>query len=186
VDEYFAHRPRPAGRAPRVLVRGDGFSQRRESLFWDFELPQILAFEAGYSLRHGQRPFHGDIILVGLVHRPSVLKDAEPGALTQADNAYHVILRGADLNTQKSTYLDAMDNAKAALIELRSRLVVVNVEADAAPDFSPLTTDAEMKAILERRWIECTKCVGAKAHLAAIVMMGGLLEALFVARGSGC
>jgi hypothetical protein len=75
-----------------------------------------------------------------------------------------------------------MDNAKAALIELRSRLVVVNVEADAAPDFSPLTTDAEMKAILERRWIECTKCVGVKAHLAAIVMMGGLLEALFVAR----
>ena len=39
-----------------------------------------------------------------------------------------------------------------------------------------------MKVILERRWIECTKCVGAKAHLAAIVMMGGLLEALFVAR----
>jgi hypothetical protein len=115
-------------------------------------------------------------------HRPSVLKDAEPGALTQADDAYHVILRGADLNTQKSTYMAAMDNAKAALIEVRSRLVVVNVEADAAPDFSPLTTDAEMKAILERRWIECTKCVSAKAHLAAIVMMGGLLEALFVAR----
>ncbi len=39
-----------------------------------------------------------------------------------------------------------------------------------------------MKAILDRRWIECTKCVGVKAHLAAIVMMGGLLEALFVAR----
>jgi len=39
-----------------------------------------------------------------------------------------------------------------------------------------------MKALLERRWIECTKCVSVKAHLAAIVMMGGLLEALFVAR----
>jgi hypothetical protein len=41
-----------------------------------------------------------------------------------------------------------------------------------------------MRAILERRWIECTKCVAVKAHLASIVMMGGLLEALFVARAN--
>jgi hypothetical protein len=34
------------------------------------------------------------------------------------------------------------------------------------------------------RWHECCKCVGANAHLAAIVMMGGLLEALFVARAN--
>ena len=40
------------------------------------------------------------------------------------------------------------------------------------------------KGILERRWVECTKRVGVKAHLAAIVMMGGLLEALFVARAN--
>jgi hypothetical protein len=77
-----------------------------------------------------------------------------------------------------------MDAAKEALLQLRKHLVVVDVFADAAPDFAPLTDSLEMQKILERRWIECTKCVGAKAHLAAIVMMGGLLEALFVARAS--
>ena len=39
-----------------------------------------------------------------------------------------------------------------------------------------------MKAILERRWVECTKCIGAGAPLAATVMMGGLLEGLLLAR----
>lgn len=39
-----------------------------------------------------------------------------------------------------------------------------------------------MKAILERRWVECTLCIGADAPLAATVMMGGLLEGLLLAR----
>ena len=55
---------------------------------------------------------------------------------------------------------------------------------DVAPDFSPLAGDQEMREILTRRWHECCKCVKADAHLAAIVMMGGLLEALFVARAN--
>jgi hypothetical protein len=114
-------------------------------------------------------------------HRPAVLNDAEPSLLNTVDAAYQIILKGADRNTTKTTYLDAMTGAKAALIDLRAHLVVVNVSADAAPGFAALT-DAKMVAILERRWIECTKCVSVKAHLAAIVMMGGLLEALFVAR----
>jgi hypothetical protein len=41
-----------------------------------------------------------------------------------------------------------------------------------------------MKVILERRWNECQSCVRAEAPLAATVMMGGLLEALFVARAN--
>lgn len=117
-------------------------------------------------------------------HRRAVLANAEPDLLAAVDAPYHVILSGPDRNTSKQTYLDAIDEAKEALIALRKLLVVVNVSTDAAPDFSPLTSDAEMRAILERRWIECTKCVGVKAHLAAIVMMGGLLEALFVARAN--
>ena len=115
-------------------------------------------------------------------HRPKVLHDADPTHLAAVDDAYRVILSGSDRSTTKKTYLDAMKAAKAALIDLRSHLVVLDRTADAAPDFSPFTPDAEMKGILERRWIECTKCVSAKAHMAAIVMMGGLLEALFVAK----
>jgi hypothetical protein len=118
-------------------------------------------------------------------HRPVVLPSADASLLTAVDDPYKVILEGAARNTTKEVYLDAMTDAKAALIKLRAHLVVVNnPTADAPPDFSPLTSDAEMKVILERRWVECTKCVGVKAHLAAIVMMGGLLEALFVARAN--
>ena len=117
-------------------------------------------------------------------HRPVVLADADPSLLTAVDDAYKVILEGAARNTTKKIYLEAMTAAKAALIKLRAHLVVLTTTADAAPDFSSLTTDADMRTILERRWVECTKCVSVKAHLAAIVMMGGLLEALFVARAN--
>lgn len=51
-----------------------------------------------------------------------------------------------------------------------------------SPDFGPLAADQVMKGILVRRWHECRKCLLGGAHLAATVMMGGLLEALFVAR----
>jgi hypothetical protein len=116
-------------------------------------------------------------------HRKAVQTVSEPSLLQAVDAPYHVILAGADSNTTKVIYLKAMKNAKASLIKLRKQLVVVNVASDAPPDFSPLTKlDAKMRRILERRWIECTKCVDVKAHLAAVVMMGGLLEALLVTR----
>jgi hypothetical protein len=39
-----------------------------------------------------------------------------------------------------------------------------------------------MHAILLARWVECAACLKAEAPLAATVMMGGLLEALLLAR----
>jgi hypothetical protein len=39
-----------------------------------------------------------------------------------------------------------------------------------------------MRQVLARRWQECVTCLGAGAPLAATVMMGGLLESLFLAR----
>ncbi len=55
---------------------------------------------------------------------------------------------------------------------------------EAPPDFAALSAEAAMKAILERRWHECQRCIRAGAPLAATVMMGGLLEALFVVRAN--
>jgi hypothetical protein len=59
---------------------------------------------------------------------------------------------------------------------------LIQVSDEAAPDFSSLAVDATMRTILIRRWEECQKCIRAEAFLAATIMMGGLLEALFVAR----
>jgi hypothetical protein len=49
------------------------------------------------------------------------------------------------------------------------------------PDFSNLTSDATLKNILENRWLESQKCVDASAYVAAIIMMGSLLEGILLA-----
>ena len=52
---------------------------------------------------------------------------------------------------------------------------------DSAPSFSAIP-DPLMKQVLMRRWDECVACLSASAPMAATVMMGGLLESLFLAR----
>jgi len=87
----------------------------------------------------------------------------------------------------RSTYSDALKRAKAALVALRAATLVSRSRPSRAtpvPDFSPLATDLQMQNILMRRWNECEACLQVGAHLAATVMMGGLLEALFVARAN--
>jgi hypothetical protein len=54
--------------------------------------------------------------------------------------------------------------------------------SDNPPDFSRLEIDSRLQDILRNRWLECLKCIEANAPLAATVMMGGLLEALLLAR----
>jgi hypothetical protein len=123
-------------------------------------------------------------------HRITI--DAKPSGvdLTAIDDAFQTILNSTTRSAARTTYLGALTRAKNALIELRASLLTVrppsNIQNsdDIVPDFSPLVGSAEMRDVLTRRWVECCKCVSVEAHLAAIVMMGGLLEALFVARAN--
>lgn len=123
-------------------------------------------------------------------HRPAIAAGAATLDLTPADGHYTNVLNSTARHAAKQTYLDALRDAKAALIAIRAAALVAPVAPvaantdDLAPDFSPLAGNQEMRDILTRRWYECHKCVKADAHLAAIVMMGGLLEALFVARAN--
>jgi hypothetical protein len=48
------------------------------------------------------------------------------------------------------------------------------------PDFLKLVTDSNFAEILKLRWIESQKCVDAEAYLAAIVMMGSILEGVLL------
>jgi len=121
----------------------------------------------------------------GVVESEAALVD-----LSEVDQNYKVILDATSRHAAKTTYLDALKGAKKSLIELRSTILTAipssidAVAEDLAPDFSPLVVNQEMHQILNRRWEECRKCVAANANLAAVVMMGGLLEALFVARAN--
>ena len=54
-----------------------------------------------------------------------------------------------------------------------------------APELSKLTgSNTGLKTVIERRWIEAQRCVHAEAHLAAVIMMGSILEGLLLARAT--
>lgn len=123
-------------------------------------------------------------------HKPVVVAASPSLDLAAVDQHYTTVLNATAKHAAKQTYLDALKEAKAALVDARSAVLVAPAAApvantdDLAPDFSPLAGNKDMRDILTRRWHECAKCVKADAHLAAIVMMGGLLEGLFVARAN--
>jgi hypothetical protein len=123
-------------------------------------------------------------------HRPLVAGSAPDVDLSAVDACFTAVLDATARYAAKSTYLNALKDVKAGLLAVRSATIrslaappTANSD-DLAPDFSPLAGNQQMRDILTRRWHECAKCVKADAHLAAIVMMGGLLEALFVARAN--
>jgi len=121
-------------------------------------------------------------------HRPMIATGAATLDLAPVDNAFTTVLDATARHAVRTKYAKALKEAKIALIGVRKAALLspappANTD-DLAPDFSPLVGNTEMQNILVRRWNECTKCVQAEAHLAAIVMMGGLLEALFVARAN--
>jgi len=123
-------------------------------------------------------------------HRPIVSSCTLGIDFSPADQVYTTILKSTAGHAAHQTYLDALREVKKVLVTLRAAALVAPTPSqgsatdDLAPDFSPLAGNQEMREILVRRWQECCKCVNANAHLAAIVMMGGLLEALFVARAN--
>ncbi len=118
-------------------------------------------------------------------HRPHV-RHSEAAAV---DAHYKVVLDSTAMNAARSTYANALRDAKITLGRLRTALATARLPGDTAvsdhdqaPSFSPLTADAGMQIILEGRWDEVQRCIRAEAYLAATVMMGGLLESLLLAR----
>lgn len=119
--------------------------------------------------------------------RSAVAQETPAEVIDAIDIPYRTILNATDKNSSKNTYLGAAKLAKKTLIEARTRALVPRPTvrtADSAPSFAPLAADPGMQTILERRWDECRRCIEAGAPLAATVMMGGLLEALLVARAN--
>ena len=116
-------------------------------------------------------------------HRPQLGGlDGEP-LLDQVNQVFAALLELAEKDTSRTRYLRVLKNAKTDLVALRSKGILATPPSAAKkPAFGTLISDATMLAILERRWSETVACLSAGAPLAATVMMGGLLEALFLAR----
>jgi hypothetical protein len=119
-------------------------------------------------------------------HRAAVESSGTTDNLESVDSCYRAILDASDRHGARSRYLSTLATLKQSLIRLRTDTISTKpstvATSDLAPDFSPLIADTEMQEILISRWNECVLCLGAGAALAATVMMGGLLEALLLAR----
>src|SRR5262245_59380256 len=117
------------------------------------------------------------------------LSGYDPNQLAPIDTVFREMLRYCEANTTRTRYLDDLNTAKNLIAELKAHLLSgMLLETPAvdtqlpAPDFAPLVAEPRMRDILARRWNETQACLDAGAHLAATVMMGGLLEALLLAR----
>lgn len=101
------------------------------------------------------------------MHRPILSANAPKLDLSPVDVCFTTVLNATAKYAAKSTYSNALQEAKIALIAVRTdALVAPDAEPvantdDLAPDFSPLAGNQEMRDILTRRWNECAKCVNA-------------------------
>jgi hypothetical protein len=119
-------------------------------------------------------------------HKQVILHSMSGADTAQIDEGYKKILELSEREGARTTYLSTLKAVKRELIRLRSEGAAMPTAptrtGDSPPNFAPLISDAAMQKILYARWDECTKCIAATVPLAATVMMGGLLEALLLAR----
>jgi len=119
-------------------------------------------------------------------HRPMIEQVFDDSLLLPIDKEFQTIISISHKNAARSTYRTCLTRAGAALVELRSanavQLAAFGQTPDNPPDFAKLISNPDMQLILNRRWAECAACLRAGAPLAAIVMVGGLLEGLLLAR----
>ncbi len=108
----------------------------------------------------------------------------EPELYSKINNNYTSLNEWSHSATSKNKYLLLTKELKENLIKLQSETItsqnnkIGNENIDALQN---LVHDTEMQQIIYSRFNEIKNCINT-APLAATVMMGGLLEALFLAR----
>jgi hypothetical protein len=124
-------------------------------------------------------------------HRPVLISALDKDDLTPLDDLYRKLLDVVTRDTVRTKYIELTKTIKKNLAAIQTKHAVTLAKtnqptqtssSDRPPSFAPLVSDPKMQQILARRWIECTVCVTSNAPLAAIVMMGGLLEGLLLAK----
>ncbi|WP_243336981.1 hypothetical protein [Anaeromyxobacter soli] len=122
--------------------------------------------------------------------KPQLLGPFTAGDLASADRALREVLNATARLSSRAKYAGHLKQAKEALVGLRARAADLGAQAvpspgngnEPPPSFTALAPDVRMQEILARRWEEIERCLAGDAALAATVMMGGLLESLFLAR----
>lgn len=120
-------------------------------------------------------------------HREAVANRLSDDDLLPIDQEFKTILVATDRSAARTTYKGALARVRKTLVAARASVLmpasaVPGPTPDAPPQFATLVADPAMQTILNRRWTECANCLAASAPLAATVMMGGLVEALLLAK----
>jgi len=101
------------------------------------------------------------------------------------DSAFQAVLTDSERSPSTKKVRARLKKLHADLVLLQTHLVSLGPTSQGQNDVPPsfaVVPDPLMRQILTRRWQECLACLSAGAPLAATVMMGGLLESLFLAR----
>jgi hypothetical protein len=121
--------------------------------------------------------------------RSIVVTSVGESSVKEPDAIYRDLLAATNRGTSRLRYLDLLRALKLSFSNLQADKAIelsrVNRQSptpDTPPSFAPVAADSEMQQLLVNRWNECVACVEHNLPLAATVMMGGLLEALLVAR----
>ncbi len=119
-------------------------------------------------------------------YRPAVALVIDGELLARVDSSYKELSAASDRSTMRSRYGTMLKTLKTDLNALKQYSLTpaqaTTPTDDLPPGFSALVPDARMREVLNRRWAECANCIAANAPLAATVMMGGLVEAILLAR----
>lgn len=124
-------------------------------------------------------------------HRRLIIPALGEQALQEVDEGYRTLLASAARATSRPKCLKVLKHTKNLLSRIEAEHAVELADLplnsygstnNVPPDFSALVSDLKMQAILKNRWQECVKCVEGGAPLASVVMMGGVLEGLLLAR----
>ena len=121
-------------------------------------------------------------------HREAIVLIIGRELLNEIDDLYKDILSSIDHSITRVRCDSMLKNSKSQLAKIRTYTVMpdmsvsVKQTSDEPPNFAPLIKDPQMQRILTNRWCECCNCLSSSAPLAATVMMGGLLEALLLAK----
>src|SRR5438552_924490 len=118
-------------------------------------------------------------------HKASLTPGANTPELAAIDGGFRELLALSERAPSTTKVRAVVKRLQSDLVRADTSLVSSPLASqpttDAPPSFAPVP-DALMRQVLTRRWQECVACLGAGAPLAATVMMGGLLESLFLAR----
>jgi len=101
------------------------------------------------------------------------------------DKIYNELLEYSEKSTSRAKYKLHLKALKAELVRLRAQVNILTTSGQVPvrqkPDFSELVSDKALLSILDRRWDETLYCIDG-APLAAVVMIGALLETLLLSR----